>query len=406
MIEGGPVIVTPRTAPPPGVVLRPIALGLAALALTGLTLLLDGLPQGQDLLALIHLGLVAGLLTLATAAAVQLSAATTGRSHPRPALLGLMTLLVPAGGICLTAGFRLTLPPLLALGGLLAIGGLAAVFVRSLAAIVRSQALRPLHLGLLVGLAGFLCAGVLGLVMAIGLTAHLPNLLAVLPWHLALAFGAGFGALLSGVSWQLLGMFGRGRQLGHRAAVTGTLLFAFAAPAAAWLWGIWGSAAAWLLAGAALYHLALVTASLLRSPSHRLPPFTGVAHLLAAASLVAAAVLLSSGLPSGALGAAFGGIAVAVLGYLERILPFLVFERHLAGRVEGRPVPKLTEILPPRGRGVLLALYLLSLALALLGWPLALRSFGLALFAMSLRLLLALRWLRPAFSQRGRNGQL
>ncbi len=394
-MQGDPVIVTPRAAPPPAVVLRPIALGLGALALAGLWLLLRGLPAGADLLSLVHLALVAGLLTLATAAAVQLAAATTGQSHPRPGLLGLLTLLVPAGGLCLSAGFALSWPPLLAAGGILALSGLVAIFARSLAHIARSRSSRPLHLGLLIGLLGFLGAAADGLLMAIGLAFGVPALLAVLPWHLALAFGVGFGALLCGVSWQLLPMFGRARQLPAAAAFAGSLLFAVAAPVSAWLWGSLGRAAAWPLAVAALYHLALTSWSLLRGPSGKLPPYTGIAHLAAALSLLAAAVLLGEGLAGAALGAAFGGIALALLGYLERIVPFIVFEGHLARRLPGRRVPKLKEILPPTGRACLLACYLLALTLSLAGWPPAPRLFGAALAAMALRLLLALRRQAP-----------
>ncbi len=395
-MQGDPVIVRPRAAPPPTVVLRPMAAGLGAVALAGLWLLLLGLPSGEELLSLVHLGLVAGLLTLATAAAVQLSAATTGERHPRPRLLAIVTLLVPAGGLCLSAGFALVWPPLLALGGLLVLGGLLAILTHAAARIAKSRSSRPLHLGLLLGLLGFLGAALMGLFMAAGLALGRASLLAALPWHLGLAFGVGFGALLSGVSWQLLPMFGRARQIPATAALAGILLFTVAGPATAWLWGLWGSVAAWLLALAALYHVALTSWSLMRGPSGKLPPYTGVAHLAAAVLLLAAAVLLARNLAAEALGAAFGGVALAVLGYLERILPFIVFESHLVRRQPGRPVPKLQEILPPTRRALLLAVYLLSLALSLSGLALAPRLFGAALAGMALRLLLALRAVRRA----------
>jgi branched-subunit amino acid transport protein AzlD len=395
-MQGDPVIVTPRTAPPPLAVLRPVAAGLGALALAGLWLLVLGLPRGEELLSLVHLALVAGLLTLATAAAVQLSAATTGERHPRPRLLAIVTLLVPAGGLCLSAGFALAWPPLLALGGLLVLGGLLTILTHAAARIATSRSSRPLHLGLMLGLLGFLGTALMGLLMAAGLALGRPSLLAALPWHLGLAFGVGFGALLSGVSWQLLPMFGRARQLPARAARAGILLFTVAGLGAAWLWGLWGSAAAWLLALAALYHLTLTAWSLARGPSGKLPPYTGIAHLAAAVLLLAAAVLLARGLAADALGAAFGGVALAVLGYLERILPFIVFELHLGRRRPGRPVPKLQEILPPKGRVTLLTIYLLSIVFSLSGLALAPRLLGAALAGMALRLLLALRQVRRA----------
>jgi len=386
-----PQIVTPRTAPPPHVVLRPIAAGLGALILAGCWLALLGAPRGGSLLGLIHLALVAGLLTLATAAAAQLSAATTGQSHPHPHRLGLLLLTLPAGGLLLCIGFLVSWPPALAAGGLLAFTALAWVFAHALGRIARGRRLRPLHLGLLLGLLGFLGAATGGILMAVGLAFDLPVLLAILPWHLALAFGLGFGALLAGVSWQLLPMFGRARQLSGPIAFLPPALFAGAAIMAALLSEKSATAAAWPLAAAALCHAMLGVWALARGTRGKPPPYTGLAHLAAALLLLASTLVLTQGLFADALLLAFGGLAVAVLGYLERILPFLVFERHLVRLSPGKRIPKLQEILPPRGRLWLLALYLTSLSLAAFGVAFALRLFGVALAALAIRLLLSLR---------------
>lgn len=389
-MPSGPLIVTPRTAPPPLVVLRPMAAGLGALVLTGLWLAVFGMPQGQRLLGLIHLALVAGLLTLATAASVQLGAATTGRSHPQPGRLGLLLLLLPAGGTLLSIGFLSSWLPLVAVGGTLACVGLISIFSQLLVRVAHGRSFGPLHLGLLLGLLGFVGAALGGLLMATGLVFDQPQLLAVLPWHLALAFGLGFGVLLTGVSWQLLPMFSRVRQVSGPAAFLPPALFAVTALLAALLWGRVGIVAAWPLVAAALCHATLTAWALARGSRGKLPPFTGLAHLAAALSLLFAAFALSQGLAGQALLAAFGGYAIAVLGYLERILPFIVFEAHLARRDPQRGVPKLKEILPPGGRGPLLLMYLAALGLALTGWPPGLRIFGIALAALAVRLLLAL----------------
>ncbi len=396
-MNSSPLIVTPRTAPPPHVVLRPIAAGLGALILAGSWVAWLGLPTGTPLLSLIHLGFVAGLLTLASAAATQLGAATTGQSHPRPGLLGGFALGVPAGGALLSAGFAFGAPVLLAIGGALAFTGVAFVFGHALRRIGRSGSLRPLHVGLLLGLVGFLAAAAMGFAMALGLTLGHPSLLGLLPWHLALALGAGFGALLAGVSWQLLPMFGRARQVQGPLGYLPAGAFAAAALLGAIAWGRIGIGAAWLLAIAAAIHLAITVWSLARGAGAKLPPFTGLAHLASAALLCLATLLFVRGLYGDALLAAFGGYTIAILGYLERILPFIVFEAHLNRRTGRTKVPKLQDILPAKGRHVLLAAYLAALVLALASsW--GVRLFGVALALMALRLLLALRNLPPGTS--------
>ncbi len=392
-----PVIVTPRTAPPPPVVLRPIATGLGALILAGIWVACLGRPTGTLLLSLIHLSFVAGLLTLASAAAIQLGAATTGQTHPRPGLLGGFALGVPAGGALLSVGFALGAPVLLATGGVLAFTGVASVFGHALRRIGQSRSLRPLHVGLLLGFAGFLAAAAMGLAMALGLALGRPSLLVLLPWHLALAFAAGFGALLAGVSWQLLPMFGRARQVQGLLGYLPSGAFAAAALLGAFAWGRIGAGAAWLLAIAAAIHLAITVWSLARGSGAKPPPYTGLAHLASAALLCLTALLLARGLYGDALLAAFGGFAIAILGYLERILPFIVFEAHLSRRTGRTKVPKLQDILPAKGRHALLALYLAALVLAMAtSW--GIRLFGVALALMALRLFMALRNLPPRTS--------
>ncbi len=394
-MRSDPAIVTPRAAPPPHVVLRPIAAGLGALVLAGCWLALLGPAPGAPLLGLIHLALVAGLLTLAAAAAAQLSAATTGQSHAHPHRLGISLLALPAGGLLLAIGFLAAWPPMLAAGGLLAFMGLAAVFAHTLGAVARGRHLRPLHLGLLLGLLGFIGAAIGGIAMAIGLAVGQPALLAILPWHLALGFGLGFAVLLAGVSWQLLPMFGHARRLSGPLAFLPWALFAGAAPLAALIWERSATAAAWPLAAAAACQAALTVWSLAPGAVGMRPTYTGLAHLAAAMAIFASTLALAQGLYPDALLLASGGFAVAVFGYLERILPFLVFECHLARRAPGQRVPKLREILPPRGRLWLMALYVVSLGLAASGRAFALHLFGAALAALAARLLWALRQLSP-----------
>lgn len=270
--------------------------------------------------------------------------------------------------------------------------GLGAALWAVAGRIRQSRTLRPLHLGLILGLAGLLGAASLGLAMAVRMALGPGGAFSLLPWHVGLAFGAGFGSLVAGVSWQLLPMFGRGRPTPDRVAYVAASLWAAFALLGAGFFDQGCAAAAWPLLALAIAQAAWTAWSLAGGKRRSLlPPYAGICHFFGALSVAAAVWALARGLPAQALILACGGYALMVLGYLERILPFLVFELSLQRRAVPRAVPKLHEILPPRGRAALLALFLAGLGSAG-AWPEpGLRLFGLGLAALAGRLLACLR---------------
>ncbi|MDA8346253.1 MAG: hypothetical protein M0Z66_12325 [Thermaerobacter sp.] len=392
-----PAIVSPRLGPPAGAPLLPIGLGLAMLCADGLLLAWRGIGQA-DFLAILHLALVGGLLPIALGAALQLSAATTGRALARPFVASGAATAISLGGGLLAIGFATRLWPVVAVGGSIVALSLAWLAPMLIGQVLRARPFAPLHLGVAFGAASFLCAAVLGTLLALqrqGLS--LPSTL-LLPWHLAAALGSGFAALLSGVSWQFGGMFAQLAYPSRRAGFWRTSLIAFGALLCAALAerGV-GLPIAISPLVAALLIWAVSTTQGAAPPAHA-PRLTAprLGAILPPWQLALAALALAAGELGPALILASFAFALAEYGFLERILPFLVWRARMQpGARGGGAVPKLAEILPPRFGALLLGLFELSAVAAALGLMDALRLAGLLAAALSLRLLGALRHLRP-----------
>ena len=390
-----PAIVSPRLSPPAWATLLPIGAGLALLGIGGLALAVFGVAP-WNLLSLLHLGFVGGLLPIALGASLQLSAATTGRRLPAPHLASGAATAVAMGGALLALGFALSRWALVAAAGLWVVLALLYLGPRLLYQALRARPFTPLHLGLAIGSLSFLAAGVLGTLLALARAGFGMPLAAILPWHLAAALGCGFAALLRGVSWQLSGMFAQIPYAARRTGYWQTALLAAAALLGAALYAFGAESLSALPPAAMLLLWALGTA---RAAGQKRPAAgpspSRLAALLVPWQLALAACALALGLTGPALLLVAFSVAIAEYGFLERILPFLVWQARMQPGVRGGgSVPKLPEILPPRlGLPLLYALVLL-VGSAALGIPGALRAAGLVLASLSLRLLLALRRLR------------
>lgn len=375
-------------------VLLPVGLGLVALAVAGALLVLSPALGPWSLgrqLAVFHLTVIAGLLPVVLGAMTQLASATTGHPYtPRQARLQAVgPCLVFAGGLALAGGFWMSLGPGMAVGGGLTVVGLALGLP---APVSRAWGVRPptpLHIGIAAAGIAFTAAALVGTWMALGLTGVLPLTPGLPLVHVALAVVLGFCLLLQGVSWQLASMFAQApyppRPQAH-AFLAG--MVAVGLGAIAWPGGkgalLWGFGLLLGLFAVSLTRRILAGRAFDFRPT-RVGSLLWAWHLAAGALALAASPAARTVVPAIVLGV-FGGVLLAVFTYLDRIVPFVVWNGVRRRTARGFPLPRLADILPGRGFWVALAAFESGvLATAVLGrFFTPLLGAGMVLFALRL----------------------
>jgi len=395
------------------VVLLPVGLGLVALTMAGVLLVaspeLGPWSLGHGL-AIFHLTVVAGLLPVVLGAMTQLSSATTGRPYTsrEERLQAAGPCLVFAGGLALAAGFWTGLTPGMAVGGSLAVVGLCLSLPAPASRAAGVRPATPLHIGIAAAAMAFAAAASVGTWMALGLSGVLAPAPGLPLVHVALAVVLGFGLLLLGVSWQLASMFAQAPYPPRWQAYAFLAgMAALGAGALAWPVGKPGL----LMALGALLGLFAVslTRRILAGRTFDFRP-ARMASVLWAWQLTSGALALAVSptaqtvVPAIVLGV-FGGFLLAVFTYLDRIVPFVVWNGVRRRSAGGLPLPKLADILPERGFWIALAAFEAGvLGTAAFGRFFApLLGVGMALFA--LRLLAAILRYRQAVPRMAGTGR-
>ncbi|MGH2343851.1 MAG: hypothetical protein ACRDG4_01400, partial [Chloroflexota bacterium] len=280
------------------------------------------------------------------------------------------------GVALLVAGFWSNQWPALAAGGSLVTLGAIAFAAVMLRTIVRAPR-RPLS-------AYFIAAGLLYLVVVVlgGLTLAIDlqtsflgdRLLRVLPAHLLLGFaGWGIGTVI-GVSYKLAPMFALAHVAGERLGwwcfgllQSGILVLALALTAG-WPQAVGLAAGIAILLALVLY--AIDTVRILRSRNKKvLEPtqwhaLAGIGYLLACCAIalydgLGDAGWWLDGRTATGLGLLFllGFIAQTIMGYLYKVVPFLVWNRRYAPLVGRQKVPVMRDLIRERTARLTFPLY-------------------------------------------------
>ena len=352
-------------------------------------------PEMPHVLALVHIATLGWLTMAILGASMELApvvlvtplAASPLLRWQYPVYLGGVTLLV--------SGFWLGRPPLLAFGGaliVLAIAHYALVLARTLA----HATTRPLTARFLVAALIYLCV-----VVSLGLTAALnlqygflgPATTRLLLAHLTLGVVGWLTSMLMGVSYTLVRMFalahGHEDRLGRwvfalqNSGVLGLALgFALA-----WQWVIIAGGAALI---AAVWLFAYDYMRMLRVRRRKLLDVTqrhgiaAVTYLSVLVPLGVAMALFGWATPGrlGALGllALVGWLGQSILGYLYKIVPFLIWQTRYGPLVGRQKVPLMRDLVHENWSRTSFWLVNVGLPVAALaaacGWDLPLRLGG------------------------------
>ncbi len=336
-------------------------------------------------LALIHLATLGVLTTAIMGALWQLLPVILVVPAP-PAWIARVHYPLWLGGVTLlVAGFWSNAWPVLAIGGSLVTLGAIAFAAVMLWTIVQAPH-RPLATYFIIaGLLYLVLAALGGLTLAIDLqTGFLGDrLLQVLPAHILLGFaGWGIGTVI-GVSYKLAPMFALAHVAGERLGwwclglLQGGILVLAAVLIAGWPQAVGLGAGSAIFLAVALY--AIDTGRILRSRHKKvLEPtqwhaLAGIGYLLAFCLVAldearAGAGWWLDGRTATGLGLLFllGFIAQTIMGYLYKVVPFLVWNRRYAPLIGRQKVPLMRELIRERTARFTFPLYNLGL-LCLLG---------------------------------------
>lgn len=357
-----------RVVPPPAIPLAFVASALLALgAALGWAAIATPPP-----LALLHLIVVGGFLTVAMGLLYQFVPVVATAPLRWPALAFVHLALALTGTLCIVTGFATGDLARVHLGGLFHLGGIALEIVLLVATVRARSAPAPAAGGLLalVWLVGVVIAGA----WLAGRLAHGVPTGNLARMHAVAGIAGFFGTLIVAVTLRLARMFERvdfePRTAWLALAATGAAALALAVPRA-------GGVA--LVAVAALFGYTLAAVARRRNPAYQ-PETLWYAGVSAAGALAAAAAYA---LGHGALAvglAVWFFIGAAVLGYLQRIVPFIWW--IVRSRREGTPnIPTLARMnAPTLGAAILVAWVLAGIvrvvapishlwaAVALLAW--------------------------------------
>ncbi|HVA36489.1 MAG TPA: hypothetical protein VNJ51_02620 [Candidatus Dormibacteraeota bacterium] len=303
-----------------------LGIGGAALALT------CGALGG---LALFHLAAVGGFAMIAFGALYQFVPVVSMR--PLRALrLGYVHLaLALAGTACIVGGFRSGAFSAVQLGGALHLAG-ALIEGGVLAATLRGGTPVVTARGAALALAGFVAAAGLGIATAEAVVRG-RGASALAAAHGAIALGGFFGALIVAVTFRLLRMFER-----YSLEVRGPSR-ALAVAGGSVVTAVWPRVGAALLGVAGALFLAdLATVARHRNPAYQRETFA-YATVSGIAGLAAAILAVAGEMERAAVVALWLFVGTAVVGYLQRIVPFIWWIRR--SRREGaQRIPTLGEM--------------------------------------------------------------
>lgn len=395
---GAGLRVTPQRLLPLSTVGGLFAFGLGALLLTPLFLwdtaglLESGVYRHPRVLALLHLYALGWGTSVALGALQQFTVVVyqVERAHPR-LTLGVAVLHM-AGTVALVAGFWGFQPLLLRVGAYLLLGAFLGAAGHLLATVRRSRRRTLATPFLLLAAAGLVALAGIGAALAVNLAtgwlgaAWRP----AFDLHVLLGPAGWFTVLVFGVSYELSAFFGltRGQERREQGGREGwRLVFALAA-AGLVAGGIPGASAVLPGGGARWAAVLLATSALLfvwdlrgiyrpreAVRRHATLAFVRVAHgLLVALALAFLAVGLAGPPPGGRFpllaGLAFfpGWVTNTILGYLYRILPFLVWHNKYWGRARELAATPFPQMVDQRLARAGLVLYNAGLGLLLLSF--------------------------------------
>lgn len=349
-------------SPPFSLVWRHVAVALVAfpVALAGLAWAAPAVvasPRGPEALAVVHLFAIGWIALVVMGALTQMIPVVLAVPLASHKAIAASHALTAMGALAMTAGFATGTPLALMSGGTAVTAGFL-IFVATLALTLRGVKKWDLTAVAVAGALGLMVlGGLLGALMAANQRwVFAPALFGAMPAHAHLLTVGWLTALTAGVSYKLLPMFSLA--YGHPLTVGRWALGLLLGGALLWLVTI-PLPAAWPLPGALQGLGALIYAwdahrLLARRKKRRLETGLGMAARAIALLplVVASGVAAALGVP-GAMGAygvllLVGWIGWTLIGYLYKIVPFLVWVQRFSSPESAGKRPLATELVDAR----------------------------------------------------------
>ena len=344
-------------------------------------------PAFPHVLALVHIATLGWLTMTIMGASLQLAPVILVSPLRAARFDAAQYPLYLAGVILLVLGFWITNTALLITGGILVVAAVAH-YALIISVTIARAAHRPLSARFLAASVGYLCV-----VVSLGLTAALnfqfgflgDGVSRLLLAHITLGVVGWLTTTLIGVSYTLVRMFalvhGHSDEMGRRIflLLNGGVLGLAAGFSLDWGWltslaGLSLIAAVWLFAWDYWRMLAMRKRKLLDVTQRHGIAAVGYLVVVASSGVVAAllGVWREPTLVALALAALVGWLGQSILGYLYKIVPFLVWQSRFAPLVGRAQVPLMRDLVQQRAAA--LSFWLVNLALpatllcALLDW--------------------------------------
>lgn len=338
-------------------------------------------PLFPHVLALVHLATLGWLTMTVMGASLQLTPVILNAPLQSTRLLRWQFPVYVVGVVLLLSGFAVARPVLLATGGAIVVLAVLHHAVVLAVTLARTPT-RPLTGRYLAAAITYLCIVVsLGLTAALNLQLHFLGdaALRLLQAHVALALLGWLSTTLIGVSYTLVRLFalvhGHSDVLGRRIfiALNAGVIGLAAALALAWaplviLAGLALTIAIWLFG----YDYVRMLRSRRRKPIDMTQrhAIAGVAYLALTVPLALVAALTPLGRPSVAVALGLlmlvGALGQSIVGYLYKIVPFLIWHSRYAPRIGKMKVPLMRDLIDNRMAAATFWLINLSLPVAAL----------------------------------------
>lgn len=360
-------------------------------------------PELPHVLTLVHVATLGWLTMIIMGASIQLAPVILVTPLQAARVMRVQYPIYAGGVVLLLSGFWWMQPWLMALGGSLVVVGVL-LYVTVLGLTVARATTRPLTTRFLVAALAYLCVVVsLGLTAALNFQLHFlgANVYRLLLAHLTVGVAGWLSMMLIGVSYQLVRMFalahGHDDRLGRIVFIllNAGLLALATAFSFAWLplavaGGVLLVAAIWLFASDYIRMLRTRRRKILDvTQRHGIAAVAYLTVVMTSAVVVAifgwghaplVRVLAALGLL-----AFVGWLGQSTIGYLYKIVPFLIWNTRFGPLVGREKVPLMRDLIRERWATVswwLINLGLPATALALLvGWAWPLRLAGVVLGA-------------------------